>query len=80
MTIGVGVLLGRPLRGENRPAALDARYTLHTVVERDGSAHTFSYNAKTGIWLSVAVGYLSTAILIMKIAFLRALRKTTGDS
>jgi uncharacterized protein len=62
MVIGAGVLLGRPLRGENRPAVLNPRSTLHTVVERDGSAHTFSYNAKTGIGLSVAVGYLSSLL------------------
>jgi len=62
MILGAGVLLWRPLREESCPAAPDARYTLHTVVERDGSAHTFSYNAKTGIWLSVGVGYLSSLL------------------
>jgi uncharacterized membrane protein YfcA len=62
MIMGASVLLWRPLRVESRMATPDARYPLHTVVERDGSTHTFSYNSKTGIWLSVLVGYLSSLL------------------
>jgi uncharacterized membrane protein YfcA len=62
MIMGAGVLLWRPLRVESRTTAPDACYPLHTVVERDGSTHTFSYNSKTGIWLSVLVGYLSSLL------------------
>lgn len=62
MIMGAGALLWRPLRDESRPAAPDARYPLHTVVERGGSTHRFSYNAKTGVWLSALVGYLSSLL------------------
>lgn len=62
MILGAGVLLWRPLRVESRSTAPDARYPSHTVIERDGSAHTFSYNPFLGIWLSALVGYLSSLL------------------
>jgi hypothetical protein len=62
MIMGAGVLLWRPLHDERRAATPDARYPPHTVVERDGSTHTFAYNPRTGIWLSALVGYLSSLL------------------
>ncbi|HXG22574.1 MAG TPA: sulfite exporter TauE/SafE family protein [Methylomirabilota bacterium] len=62
MIMGASVLLWRPLRNERRAAKPDARHPPHTVIERDGSTHTFAYNPRTGIWLSVLVGYLSSLL------------------
>jgi uncharacterized membrane protein YfcA len=62
MILGAGMLLWRPVRAESYSPEPDARYPSHTIVERDGGIHTFSYNPKTGIWLSVLVGYLSSLL------------------
>src|SRR5439155_6899238 len=35
-------------------------HVMRQVIEADGTQHTFSYNRRVGIGLSIAVGYLSS--------------------
>ncbi|MFA6172135.1 MAG: sulfite exporter TauE/SafE family protein [Kiritimatiellales bacterium] len=41
---------------------IGSRITTRRIVEKDGTVHTFSYNMKTGIVLSVFVGYISSLL------------------
>ncbi len=34
----------------------------HTIVERNGASHTYSYNSKLGVGISLIVGYLSSLL------------------
>lgn len=62
MLTGSGLLLWRPLHIEKRQTEQETRYPAHTIVESDGGVHTFTYNPKTGMWLSLVVGYLSSLL------------------
>ncbi len=37
-------------------------YTIRTIIEKDGTRHTFSYNLRLGIVLSIFVGYASSLL------------------
>lgn len=54
------------LRRQTVPEAAASSPTAHTVIrhmtEADGTRHTFAYNRRAGIGLSVAVGYLSSLL------------------
>ena len=48
---------------ERDPAAVPGKgNTTRTVVERNGTAHTFSFDARVGVVLSVFVGYVSSLL------------------
>jgi uncharacterized protein len=62
LTAGSIYLVVRPSAA---PAATKPRHTgrfLRTVVERDGTAHTWSYNPYLGVGISVLVGFASSLL------------------
>jgi uncharacterized membrane protein YfcA len=62
MILGASVLLWRPLRAKAQRSERAPHYPMHTVIERDGSAHTFTYNPKMDVGLSLVVGYVSSLL------------------
>ncbi len=54
------------LRRGERPSQPEAQppphYVRRSVIEADGTRHTYAYNRRVGIGLSVAVGYLSSLL------------------
>jgi uncharacterized membrane protein YfcA len=38
------------------------RHLTRTMVERNGTVHTFSYDLRLGMWLSLGVGYVSSLL------------------
>lgn len=57
-----GVLLVNPLRRAS-PHAVRSRPRLErTIIEADGTTHTFAYNPLVGIALSLGVGFLSSVL------------------
>ena len=55
------LLLHRPVK-EKATAAAGASTVTRTVVERNGTAHVYTFNPKIGMGLSLGVGYLSSLL------------------
>jgi uncharacterized membrane protein YfcA len=62
MIMGAGLLLWRPLRAVSQKVAPEKCYPIHTVLDRAGDVSTFAYNPRTGSWLSLIIGYLSSLL------------------
>lgn len=62
MIIGAGLLLWGPNAEQRVPTGVARQSLVRTLVETDGTAHTFSYNPRLGVGLSIVVGYFSSLL------------------
>jgi uncharacterized membrane protein YfcA len=63
LTAGSIYLVWRPIRaGSDGPPARLSGHFRRRIVERDGTAHEFSYSPAVGIGISVMVGFLSSLL------------------
>src|SRR5215510_2584298 len=60
MIVGAGLLLWGPGVERHAPTRATQQSLVRTLIEADGTAHTFSYNPRIGVGLSIVVGYFSS--------------------
>jgi uncharacterized membrane protein YfcA len=61
MIVAAGFLVLYPVERDTRTPAKRGR-TTRTIVDRNGTAHTFSFDARVGVVLSLFVGYISSLL------------------
>jgi uncharacterized membrane protein YfcA len=61
LVLAAYLLIRKPVGAGHQPADGASRMT-RTVTERNGTVHTYTFNPKIGLWLSLGVGYLSSML------------------